>query len=49
MSGILLGFVLLHGGVYLPYLAIFSGILMLIAYWTKIIKYLTLIPAAGLE
>jgi len=49
LSGILLGFVLLHGGVYLPYLAIFSGILMLIAYWTKIIKYLTLIPAAGLE
>jgi len=49
LSWILLGFVLLYGGAYLPYIAVISGLLMLIAYWTKIIKYLTLIPAAGLE
>ncbi len=49
LSGILLWFVLIYGGAYLPYIAIFSGILMLVAYGTKIIKYLTLIPAAGLE
>ena len=49
LSGILLGFSLIHGAGYLPYIAIISGIFLLITYWTKIIRYITLIPAAGLQ
>lgn len=49
LSAILLGFSLIYGGVYLPFIAIVSWGLMLIAYRTKIIKYLTLIPVAWLE
>ena len=49
LSAILLWFSLIYGGVYLPFIAIVSWCLMLVAYRTKIIKYLTLIPVAGLE
>lgn len=49
LSWILLWFSLLHGSIYLPYIAIIAWIFMLIFYRTKIIRYLTLIPAAWLE
>ncbi|AHB41574.1 hypothetical protein P148_SR1C00001G0784 [candidate division SR1 bacterium RAAC1_SR1_1] len=49
LSGILLAFTLTHGATYLPIIAIISGLLLLVAYFSKSIRYITLIPAAGLQ
>lgn len=49
LSGILLGFSLIYWAGYFPYIAIISGVFLLIAYRTKVIRYITLIPAAGLQ
>ncbi|MGE4443648.1 MAG: SulP family inorganic anion transporter [Candidatus Altimarinota bacterium] len=52
LSSILLGFVLANGenGVFLlPLIAIFAGIFMLIIYFLKITKYITLIPSTALH
>lgn len=49
LSGILLSFSIVNGPAYLPFIAIFSGILMLLAYVFKITKYITLIPTTALH
>lgn len=52
LSSILLGFVLSHweNGIFLlPLIAIFSWIFMLVVYFLKITKYITLIPSTALH
>lgn len=52
LTSILLGFVLAHGENWvflLPLIAIFSWIFMLIVYFLKITKYITLIPSTALH
>ncbi|MDD2487542.1 MAG: SulP family inorganic anion transporter [Candidatus Gracilibacteria bacterium] len=49
LSGILLSFSLINGPWLLPFIAIFSGIIIMIVYWLKITKYITLIPTTALH
>ena len=49
LSGILIWFSLTHWPQYLPIIAIVSGIFLLIAFFSKSIKYITLIPAPWLQ
>lgn len=52
LSSILLGFVLAHpenGVILLPLVAFFSGVMMLVIYFLKITKYITLLPSTALH
>lgn len=49
LSGILLWASMIYWPEYLPLIALFSGAMMAIVYAFKLTKYITLIPAAGLQ
>ena len=49
LSGILLWASITYGPQYLPLIAILSGIFMVLVYALKLTRYITLIPAAGLQ
>lgn len=49
LSGIILAFSLSHWPAFLPYIAITSWVFLLVAYISKAIRYITLIPAAWLQ